>query len=298
VQTLHLVDGTYELFRAHFSKRPSHTAPDGSDRKATVGVVQSLLALLQDPREAVTHLAVAFDNPIRSFRNDLYAGYKTDEGMPPELRAQFDPVEEAVAAIGVTVWSMRDHEADDALGAAAARFKGQVDQVRILSPDKDFGQCVEGRRVVLVDRMREKETDEDAYRAAKGIAPASVPDWLALVGDTADGYPGLDGFGEKGATALLAKFPKLEDIPRDARLWPKDVRGALKLAATLQEHMQEALLFRRLATLALDAPLPGTRSLEDLRWRGVPRARYEAWCDAIGAASMKTRTVRYDATHA
>ena len=162
---LHLVDGTYELFRAHFSPRPGQTSPDGQDVKATVGVTSSLLALLHDPKEAVTHLAVAFDNPIRSFRNALFAGYKTEEGVPPELLAQFDLVEEAVRSIGVTVWSMKDHEADDALATAAARWAEDVEQVRLLTPDKDLGQCVRGQKVVQVDRRQEKEFDEEGVRA-------------------------------------------------------------------------------------------------------------------------------------
>ena len=219
---LHLVDGTYELFRAHFSKRPPHKAPNGSDVKATLGVVSSLLALLQTPEEEASHLAVAFDNPIRSFRNRLFAGYKTEEGVPPELLEQFDLVEEGVAAAGITVWSMKDFEADDALATGAAKFKDQVEQVRILTPDKDLGQCIEGANVVQVDRRQEKVTDEAAFRAARGFAPRSIPDWLALVGDTADGIPGLKGFGEKTAAALLAKYPHLEDLPE---IW--NARGAL-----------------------------------------------------------------------
>lgn len=162
---LHVVDGTYELYRAHYSKRPEHRAPDGRDVKATVGLAASLLALLKDPVEAVTHIGVAFDNPIESFRNDLFVGYKTGEGVPPELRAQFDLAEEAVRAIGVAVWSMDRHEADDALATAAARFGGEVDQVRILTPDKDLGQSVRKTHIVQVDRRREREIDEDALRA-------------------------------------------------------------------------------------------------------------------------------------
>src|SRR3954469_23192852 len=166
---LHLVDGTYELYRAHYSPRPDHRAPAGWDAKATVGVVSSLLALLHDAAEAVTHLAVAFDNPIRSFRNDLFPDYKSDEGVPPELRAQFDTVEEAVRALGVTVWSMREYEADDGLASGAARFAAQVQQVRILTPDKDLAQCLRGDRVVQVDRRQKKTTDEDAFRAGRGF---------------------------------------------------------------------------------------------------------------------------------
>src|SRR5512137_644608 len=201
---LHLVDGTFELFRAHFSRRPERHAPAGWDAKATVGLAGSLLALLRDPAEAPSHVAIAFDNPIRSFRNDLFPGYKTEEGVPPELLAQFDEAEEAARALGLVTWSMSEFEADDALATAAARFRDQVDQVRILSPDKDLGQCLSGSRVVQVDRVRGRVVDEAALRARRGIAPESVPDFLALVGDDADGIPGLAGFGEKTAGALLA----------------------------------------------------------------------------------------------
>ena len=260
---LHLVDGTFELFRAHFSPRPARVSADGRDVKATLGLSESLRALLRDPREAVTHAAVAFDNPIRSFRNDLFAGYKTEEGVPPELLAQFDAAEEAVRALGVTVWSMREFEADDALASAAFRFRGEVDQVRILSPDKDLGQCISGRQVVQVDRMRGREIDEAALRARRGIGPESIPDFLALVGDSADGIPGLPGFGEKTAAALLARHVHLEAVPDDPAAWPEGIRGAARLAAVLASSREPALLFRRLATLVRDVPLPG--SLDDLR---------------------------------
>jgi 5'-3' exonuclease len=288
---LHLVDGTYELFRAHFSPRPGHTAPGGQDVKATVGVMSSLLALLHDPKEAVTHLAVAFDNPIRSFRNALFAGYKTEEGVPPELLAQFDLVEEAVRALGVTVWSMKDHEADDALATAAARWAGEVEQVRLLTPDKDLGQCVRGNKVVQVDRRQEKEFDEDGVRAKLGVPPASVPDLLALMGDDADGIPGLPGFGEKGAGTLLTAYGHLEAIPADASTWTVRPRGADKLAATLREHREDALLYRKLATLVTDAPLK--ESLSALEWAGVPRGPFEALCDKLGITTLKSRPKRW-----
>jgi 5'-3' exonuclease len=281
---LHLVDGTFELFRAHFSKRPGHAAAAGWEAKATLGVAVSLLGLLHDPAEAVTHVAVAFDNPIRSFRNDLWPGYKSDEGVPPELAAQFDAVEDAARALGVTVWSMREFEADDALATGAARFRDEVEQVRILTPDKDLGQCLTGRRVVQVDRMRGREIDEEALRARRGIRPESVPDWLALVGDDADGIPGLPGFGEKTASALLAAHVHLEDIPASAARWPPGVRGAAQLARALDEGREAALLFRRLATLRADVPL--AESLEDLRFRGIPRARLERWCAELDARAL------------
>ena len=221
---LHVVDGTFELFRAYFSKRPALTSPSGQDVKAAAGVVASMLTLLRDASEAVTHLAVAFDNPIRSFRNDLFDGYKTEDGVPPELLAQFDLVEEGVAAMGVMVWSMRDHEADDALATAAERFAGQVQQVRILTPDKDLNQCLRGREIVQVDRVRRREIDEATVLATRGIRPKSVPDFLALTGDTADGIPGLPGFGNVTAAALLGHYGDLESIPDDARQWAVKLR--------------------------------------------------------------------------
>ncbi len=288
---LHLIDGTYELFRAHFSPRPGHSAPDGRDVKATVGLVSSLLALLHDESEAVTHAAVAFDNPIHSFRNELFDGYKSEEGVPPELLAQFDLAEQAVQALGLTVWSMKEHEADDALATAAARWADSVKQVRLLTPDKDLGQCVRGQRVVQVDRKQEKVLDEDAVVAKLGVLPASVPDLLALVGDDADGIPGLPGFGEKGASTLLSTYGHLEDIPADAAQWKVRPRGAEKLAATLREHAEDARLYRTLATLVTDVPL--RESLVDLAWKGVPRERYLALCDALGLTTLKTRPRRW-----
>lgn len=288
---LHLIDGTYELFRAHFAKRPSHTAPDGRDLKATVGVVSSLISLLDDPREAVTHVAVAFDNPIRSFRNDLYDGYKTEEGVPPELLAQFDAVEEGVRALGITVWSMDRWEADDALATGAARFKGEVDQVRIMTPDKDLGQCVDGERVVLVDRMREKVIDEKMLREVRGVAPRSIPDWLALIGDTADGIPGVPGWGEKSAAALLSVYGTVEAIPADCAKWTAKVRGAERLSASLEENRSEAALWKKLATLVEDVPLK--EGLGDVEHRRVPHERFLAWCATVGADRLKERPKRF-----
>jgi len=288
---LHLVDGTYELFRAHFSPRPGHVDPQGRDRKATTGLVSSLLALLGDAHEKVTHLAVAFDNPIRSFRNDLFEGYKTDEGVPPELLAQFDAAEEATAACGIVVWSMRDFEADDGLASGAARFVDEVEQVRILTPDKDLGQCVRGTDVVQVDRMRGKELDEAAVTALRGIPPSLIPDWLALVGDVADGIPGLPGFGEKGAAAVLRTFGPLEAVPKDVTRWPRDLRGRDRLAHVFAEQQADALLYRTLATLRLDAPV--SASLAELEHQGVPRERFLSWCDALGARTLKSRPHRW-----
>jgi 5'-3' exonuclease len=262
---LHLVDGTFELFRAYFAKRPPYAGPDGQDLKATIGVAQSLLWLAKT--EEVTHLAIAFDNPIESFRNTLFSGYKTGAGLPEELVAQFDIVEDAARAVGATVWSMKEFEADDALATAAARFSGQVDQVRILTPDKDLGQCLDGQRIVQVDVIRKKVIDEAALRERRGIGPASIPDFLALIGDDADGIPGLPGFGERTASTLLARFEHLDAIPLEPEKWPAGIRGADKLAAVLRERLADALLYRKLATLRRDVPL--AESLDDLRYSGV-----------------------------
>jgi 5'-3' exonuclease len=288
---LHLVDGTYELFRAHYAPRPGHRAPSGWEAKATVGVAASLLALLHDEGEQVTHIAVVFDNPIRSFRNDLYPYYKTDEGVEPELRAQFNAVEDAVRALGVAVWSMRDHEADDGLASGARRFRDQVDQVRIMTPDKDLGQCIFGDRVVQIDRRQKKLTDEPTFRKTRGFSPSSLPDFLALTGDSADGFPGLPGFGEKSAGALVGAYERLENIPEHAHQWKTKPRGALALASTLAAHREEALLYRTLATLVDTIPLES--SLDDLRFDGVPRARFEAWCNELGVGTLKTTPKRW-----
>ena len=255
---LHLIDGTFELFRAHFAPVPY------KPKKATLGLVRSMKALAADASEAPTHAAIAFDNPIRSFRNDLYADYKSDEGVLPELREQFDEVEVAVRALGLVVWSMKEWETDDAIATACVKYAGDFDQIRILSPDKDFGQCLRGERVVLVDRIRKKIVDEKALRALRGFGPASVADWLALVGDTADGFPGVDGFGDKTAAALLAKFEHVEAVPDDWRAWPDGIRGRERLAQELAAHREDVALYKRLATLVTDVPLAETA--EQLAW--------------------------------
>jgi 5'-3' exonuclease len=288
---LHLIDGTYELFRAHFTPRPGRTDREGRDVKATVGMVESMLALLADDEEAVTHVAAAFDNPIRSFRNDLFAEYKDESGVPEELLAQFDRAEDALRALGVVVWPMDEHEADDAIASAAARWKQDVEQVRLMTPDKDLAQCVEGTRVVLVDRRREKQTDEDGVVERYGIGPESIPDWLALVGDTADGIPGIPGFGAKTASAVLARYGHIESIPEDPDDWDVEVRGVARLAKTLAEHSEDAMLYRRLATLVDDVPL--AHELEDLRWGGVPRDVYTRWCEDLGVTRLLERPSRW-----
>lgn len=288
---LHLVDGTYELFRSHFSKRPSRTSPDGQDVKATHGVVSALLQLLDDASEAPTHLAVAFDNPIESFRNRRFPGYKDSSGVDPALLAQFNLVEQAVRALGITVWSMDHYEADDALATAAVRFVDEVEQVRILTPDKDLGQVVRDARIVQVDRLRGREYDAAGVTARLGVPPASVPDHLALVGDTADGIPGLPGFGAKTSAALLSRYGHLEAIPADPDDWDVAVRGAASLAATLADRRDEVLLYRELATLSVEVPLQ--ESLDDLAFRGVPRGGFLALCDRLGTDSLRDRPSRW-----
>ena len=281
---LHLVDGTYELFRAHYSPGPSRTAPDGRDVKASVGTLRQLAALLDDPDEAVTHLAVAFDNPIESFRNDLYEGYKDGSDVEEALRAQFDLVEEGVRALGVTVWSMDEHEADDALAAAAVRFADQVDQVRILTADKDLGQVVDGRRIVQVDRGRDREFDENGVLERLGVPPSAVVDHLALVGDSADGIPGVPGIGSKTSSVLLVRYGSIAAIPKDATQWDVQVRGAARIAERLQEHAEAVQLWRRLATLELDLDLGC--ELEDLRWQGPNRPALQDWAARAGSESL------------
>ena len=276
---VHLVDGTYELFRAHFGAPPA-TAPDGREVGATRGLLRSLRALLKE--EGVTHVAVAFDQVIESFRNRLFPGYKTAEGVPPELLAQFPLAEQAARALGLVVWPMVEFEADDALASGAARFAGApgVERVLLCTPDKDLAQCVRGREVVGFDRMRRKVLDEDGVREKFGVSPGSIPDWLALVGDSADGIPGLERWGEKSAAAVLARWERLEAIPDDAAAWAVPVRGAARLAESLRAGRAEAMLYRTLATVRTDVPL--AEELEALRWRGERPDEVTALRAALG----------------
>jgi 5'-3' exonuclease len=269
---IHLVDGTYELFRQHFGRM---MRDDPRPYAATIGVLRSTLALFD---EGATHVAVASDHVIESFRNDLWPGYKSSVGMPPELLAQLGLVEEALAAMGVTVWAMVEHEADDALGAAArvADADTGVDQVLILTPDKDLGQCVRGKRVVQFDRRKRELLDHDAIVAKFGVEPASIPDYLGLVGDSSDGFPGLPGWGSRSAASVLARYGHLEEIPAAAGQWEvAGLRGAPKLAATLQDNFELALLFRRLATLVTDVDVG---SVASWRWAG-PTPEFEAMAE-------------------
>jgi 5'-3' exonuclease len=261
---VHLVDGTYELFR-HFYAMPSAKNRDGEEIAAVRGVMYSLRALVQD---GATHIGVATDHVIESFRNDLWPSYKTGDGIDPALRAQFPLLEEALRAWGLTVWPMVEVEADDALASAAAKAASdsRVDQVIICSPDKDLAQCVRGTQVVQRDRVRRTTRDEAGVVARFGVPPASIPDYLALVGDTADGFPGLSGWGSKSAATVLAKFNRIEAIPEDHRAWGVKVARGGSLAATLTRDRGLAQLFRQLATLRTDVPV--FESVEDLAWRG------------------------------
>ena len=286
---VHLVDGTYELFRAYFgAPKALH---DGAEVGATRGIMRSLHSLLRE--DGVTHVAVAFDTVIESFRNDLFDGYKTSFGVPDDLMSQFPLAERAAEALGVTVWRMIEFEADDALAAFAARANedAAVDQVVICSPDKDLRQCVRGSRVVCLDRMRRIVIDEPGVVEKFGVPPTSIPDWLALVGDDADGYPGVPRWGAKSASSVLAHYGHIEDIPIDASKWKVNVRGAPALAESLRQHVVEVALYKRLATLREDVPLEET--LDDLRWQGARRDQLVAFCQEVGDMEMVGRIERW-----
>ena len=273
-----VLDGTYELFR-HFYAVPAVFDPDGRDVGAVRGVVGSVLAMLEDD---VTHIGMATDHVIESFRNRLWPGYKTGDGIEPALLAQFRPLEDALAALGVAVWPMTELEADDGLATAAARAAAdeRVEQVFICTPDKDLAQCVHGRRVVQFDRRAGLLRDADGVRARFGVGPESMVDYLALVGDAADGYPGLPGWGAKSASTVLARYGRIEDIPADGADWAVRVRGASRLARTLREQREQALLFRQIATLRLDAPV--FDAVDELRWDG-PRPVFFDTCARLNA---------------
>ncbi len=285
---LYLIDGTYELFRHHFGAPPRQT-PDGTEIGATAGIIASTLALLTDPE--VTHVAAAFDSVIESFRNVMYPSYKDSTGMEEDLLSQFPLAERAMRAIGVTVWSMYDYEADDALATGARRWVDDVGEVVIMTPDKDLSQLYGDPRIRGYNRREGLFIDRDSVVEKFGVEPESIPDYLGLVGDTADGLPGLPGWGAKSSGTILARYGHLERIPLDVALWDVKVRGADKLATTLVEGMGEALLYRYLAQLRTDVPLPDT--LTDLEWQGVPRRRYEALCDELGLDGLKSRPERW-----
>ena len=293
---LHLVDATYELFRAHFSPRPPVRGRDGVDLSGVSGLVEQLCHLFRD--QGATHVGCATDRVIRSFRNDLWAGYKTDAGVAPELLAQFPVAEAAIEALGVVLWPMVEFEADDAIAAAADRFAAdpRVERILVCTPDKDLAQCVRGDRVVLWDRRRDIVYDDAGVRAKWGVPPASVPDRLALVGDAADGFPGLPGWGERSAAAVLARYGHLEAIPSSAGAWDvAGLRGAPALAATLRDQMDLALLFRdlaRLRTTADGVPIPETDA-DELTWRGADRAAWTAFCDEWELPRLRDRPPRW-----
>ena len=283
---VHLVDGTYELFRHHFAV-PAHVDPSGVEVAATRGVVGSMLQLLEG---GATHVAVATDHIVESFRNDLYDGYKTGEGMEPLLLVQFPLLEDALEALGVTVWAMVEQEADDGM-AAGARVAGEderVERVFICTPDKDLGQSVVGDRIVQFDRRKGEIRDAHGVRTKFGVDPESIPDYLGLVGDTADGFPGLPGWGAKSAAAVLGHYAHLEAIPALAKDWAVDVRGAVKLATTLHEHRSDAELFRLIATLRTDHPVG---RVDDWRWTG-PGPEFAAWTERLGSPGMLRRADR------
>jgi 5'-3' exonuclease len=293
---VHLVDATYELFRAHFSPRPPVIGRDGMILSGVSGLAEQLLYLLRE--QGATHVGCATDRVIESFRNDLYPGDKSSAGMPPELLAQFPIAEQAIEALGVTLWPMVEFEADDAIAAAAERFAQdpEVERILICTPDKDMAQLVRGERIVLWDRRRDTIYDEAGVRTKWGVGPESVADRLALVGDAADGFPGLPGWGDKSASAVLARYGRLEDIPPNGSQWDvPGIRGAVNLAATLRDHWDDALLFRdlaRLRTTADGVSIP-EQDVEELRWLGAGRATWEAFCDEWNLPRLRERPHRW-----
>ncbi|HEX6140570.1 MAG TPA: 5'-3' exonuclease H3TH domain-containing protein [Candidatus Limnocylindria bacterium] len=287
---VHLVDGTFELFRAYYSRPPS-TAPDGRPTNAVRGLLESMLSLLREPD--VTHVGVATDHVIESWRNDVFPGYKSSAGMPPDLLAQFGDAETALSALGLTVWPMVEDEADDALATATHRLAEDpaIEQIVICSVDKDLAQCVSGTRVVLRDRMRRITYDEAGVRDKFGVPPESIPDYLALVGDSSDGYPGLPGWGARSAAAVLARWGHLEQIPAASGAWDANVRNAAGLSASLRARWADALLYRRLARLGLDADIEVDPAA--LEWKGAPRDAFERLAADLGFERLLDRIPRW-----
>jgi len=281
---VYLVDGTYELFRYFFAV-PSALDTNENEIGAVRGVLTSVLSLIEG---GATHVGVATDHVVESFRNDLYPGYKTSEGVPAPLLSQFPLLEDALESMGVVVWPMVRYEADDALASAAAKAAqdDRVEQVIICTPDKDLAQCVVGSRVVQLDRRRGILRDEGGVVSKWGVKPESIPDYLAVVGDSADGFPGLPGWGPKAAALTFSKYPHLEDVPKDWRQWPPALRGAQRLAAVLFEQWDDVLLFRILATLKLDVPVFET--VDELQWKG-PRPEFELYCQRIRTPYLHAR---------
>lgn len=287
---VHLVDGTYELFRSHFGAPPA-TSPDGREVGAVRGLMRTLNALVT--QEGATHVAVAFDHVIESFRNELFPGYKTRAGVPEELLAQFELAEEACRALGIVAWPMVEFEADDALATAAHRLAEEpaVEQVVICTPDKDLGQCVRGTKVVQLDRRKGIVYGEAEVREKFGVDPLSIPDYLALVGDAADGIPGIPGFGPRSSATILAKWKHIEDIPDPVADWDVNLRGAPTLAATLRERRGDALLYKELATLRLDVPIETSPAA--LEWKGAVEAALRPLCERIGERNLPGRIQRW-----
>jgi 5'-3' exonuclease len=290
---VHLVDGTYELFR-YFYAVPSSKDARGQEIGAVRGVLASVLSMIE---AGAIHIGVATDHVVESFRNDLYAGYKTSEGVPPELLSQFPLLEEALQSMGVVVWPMVYYEADDALASAAAKaaLDPEVAKVVICTPDKDLGQCVVGTRVVQCDRRRDIIRDEAAVQAKFGVKPQSIPDYLAVVGDSADGFPGIAGWGSKAAALVFSQYPHLEDVPKDWRGWPPTIRRARPLAESLFSSWDDAVLFRTLATLRLDVPV--FDAVDELRWRG-PKPEFESLCSRLNLPDLPRRVAKVLATAA
>ncbi|HUG29105.1 MAG TPA: 5'-3' exonuclease H3TH domain-containing protein [Candidatus Limnocylindria bacterium] len=293
---LHLVDATYELFRAHYAPRPPVLGRDDINLSGVAGLIDQLAYLLRE--EGATHVGCATDHVIESFRNDIYPGYKSSAGMPPELLAQFPIAEDAIRAFGVVLWPMVEFEADDAIAAACVRFAedSEVEQVLVCTPDKDMAQLVRDARIVLLDRRRRITYDEPAVMAKWGVPPTAIPDWLALVGDSSDGFPGLPGWGAKSAAAVLARYGSLEAIPPKASAWDvKSLRGAPILARTLRDRWDEVQLYRSLARLRTseDGVEIPEKTVDELRWRGTPRAAWEAFCDRWGLDGRRSRPHRW-----
>ena len=295
---LHLVDATYELFRAHYAPRPPVLGREGIVLSGVSGLCDQLLYLLRE--EGATHVGCATDRVIESFRNDLYPGYKSSAGMPPELLDQFPVAEAAVEALGIVLWPMVEFEADDAIAAAAVRFADDpaVERILVCTPDKDMAQLVRDERIVLWDRRRAIVYDDAGVRAKWGVAPPSIPDWLAVVGDSSDGYPGIPGWGAKGAAAVLGVYGHLEDVPEQASTWEVPGVGggrAMSLASSLREHWDEALLYRDLARLrtAEDGVPIRQKRPDELRWDGAPRDTWEAFCDEWGLDRLRSRPHRW-----
>ncbi len=280
---VHLIDGTYELFRSYFAM-PSLAAPDGREVGAVRGFIQTTLALLRTRN--VTHVGCAFDHEITSFRNEMFEGYKTGEEVAEELLAQFPLAEEAAAALGLVVWPMIEFEADDAIATAAAKVLDhpEVEQVVICTPDKDLAQMVQGERAVCLDRRKDAIIDEAAVEAKFGVSPQSIPDYLALVGDAADGIPGIARWGAKSTAQALQRYKRIEDMPLDASQWDVRIRGLATMVTNLATGYEDALLYKRLATLRTDVPL--REGLADLEWRGVKRREFQRLCDALGAPRL------------